>query len=186
MYATIIGLLALAAAGFALVWVRQVHQQLLDLGRRVLESQDIGRINDSASRVETFESRMAGCERKASEGQKELAEAKTKLSELTAKLGSVEQTANKNDAGFAELVPDVKALADEIQAIKKFQTATEKVHGVIQAALSDMQASLPAGVDLAATLGTAKPKEVAEGPQDWWQKEVEDQKKTGLQSWQSS
>jgi len=186
MFSTILGLLALAAAAFALVWLRQVTQHVLELGRRVLESQDIGRINDAASRVETFESRMAGCERKAAENQKQLAEYNARLSELVAKLGSVEQTANKNEAGFAELVPNVKALADEVQTIKRFQAATEKIHSLVQAAFSDLQASTPASEDFGMPPGAAKPKEASEGPQDWWQKEVEDEKKSGLQPWQST
>jgi septal ring factor EnvC (AmiA/AmiB activator) len=185
MTTVLLALVALAAAGFAIAWLTRVNKLVSDLGHRVLESQDIGRINDAAAKTETFESRMAGCEHKAAEGQKQLAEFKTKLSELATKLGSVEQTANKNEAGFAELVPDVKALADEVQAVRKFQAATEKVHSVVLAALSEMQASLPTGEDLAATLG-AKPKEASEGPQDWWQKEVEDQKASGPRPWQSS
>ena len=159
---------ALAAAAFAVVWLRQVRQQVLDLGRRVLESQDIGRINEAANKTETFESRMAGCERKASENQNQLAEFKTRLSELAARLGSVEQTANKNETGFAELVPNVKALADEIQTIKRFQAATEKIHSLIQAAFTDMQAGMPSHEDFG-TLGAAESKEASEGPQEWWQ-----------------
>ena len=184
MTTVLLALVALAAAGFAIAWLTRVNKLISDLGHRVLESQDIGRINDAAAKTETFESRMAGCEHKAAEGQKQLAEFKTKLSELATRLGSVEQTASKNEAGFAELVPDVKALADEIQTIKKFQAATEKVHGLIQAAFTDIQASMSPNEGLGSALEAAKPKEASEGPQDWWQKEIEAQKTSGPRPWQ--
>ncbi len=169
MFIATVVLLALAAAVFAIAWLTRVNKHVLELGRRVLESEDIGRINEAANKTETFESRMAGCERKASESQNQLAEFKTKLSELATKLGSVEQMANKNEACLTELVPNVKALADEIQTIKKFQAATEKVHSLIQAALTDMQAGMSLNEGLGTTLQAAKPKEVSEGPQEWWQ-----------------
>jgi chromosome segregation ATPase len=175
----VLALLALAAAVFAIGWLSKVNGHLSELGRRVLDSQDIGRINEAASKTETFESRMAGCERKADEGQKQLVENKTKLNELAAKAGSVEQTAKKNEACLTELVPNIKALADEIQTIKKFQTATEKVHSLIQSALTDMQASMNHPEGLGTALEAAKPKEASEGPEEWWQEETDDQKTSG-------
>jgi chromosome segregation ATPase len=165
----VLALLALAAAALAIGWLSRVNRHLSELGRRVLDSQDIGRINEAANKTETFESRMAGCERKADEGQKQLVEYKTKLSELTTKLGSVEQMTKKNEACLAELIPNVKALADEIQTIKKFQTATEKVHGLILTAFTDMQASMTPHEGLRTPLEAAEPKEASEGPQEWWQ-----------------
>lgn len=196
---------ALAAAVFAIGWLLKVNKHLSDLGRRVLASQDIGRINEAANKTETFESRMAGCERKADESQKQLMEYKTKLSaiadklgaseqkmasfevrfdELAAKLGSVEQMATKNEACFDEMIPNIKALADEIQAIKKFQMATEKVHSLIQTAFTDMQASVPADEDLVTMPQAAKPQEASEGPQEW-QQEPGPQKTSGSRPWQS-
>ncbi len=169
MFIATVVLLALAAAAFAIAWLTRVNQHVLELGRRVLESEDIGRINDAANKIETFQSRMAACEHKASESQKELAEFKIKLNELTAKLGTVEQTAKQNEACVTELIPNVKALADEVQTIKKFQTATEKVHSLIQAALTDMQAGMSFNEGLKTTLQAAKPKEASEGPEEWWQ-----------------
>lgn len=172
MFGTITIVLALSALGaaiFAVVWVSKVNRYLSELGRRVLDSQDIGRINEAANKTETFESRMAGCERKAEENQKQLAENKTKLSELAARAGSIEQMARKNEACLTELVPNIKALADEIQTMKKFQTATEKVHSLIQAAFSDMQASMTPHGGPGTTLQDALPKEASEGPQEWWQ-----------------
>lgn len=182
MFSTItivLALLALGAAIFAIVWASKVNGYLSDLGRRVLDSQDIERIYAAASKTETFESRMAGCERKADECQKQLAENKTKLSELaaktdkvgelTAKTDSVEQTAKKNETCLAELVPNIKALADEIQTIKKFQAATEKVHSLLLSALTDLQASMTPHEGLGTASEAAKPQEASEGPQEWWQ-----------------
>ncbi len=172
MFSTItivLALVALAAAAFAIVQLRTVSWHLSDLGRRVLDSQDIGRISAAAEKVETFESRMAGCERNADESQKQLAEFKTKVSELAAKAGAAEQIARRNEASLAELVPNIKALADAIQTIKKFQTATEKVHSMIQAALSDMQTSTAPADGLGTPAEAAKPAEASEGPQEWWQ-----------------
>lgn len=172
MLSTITIVLALSALGAAIIaigWLSRVNRHLLELGRRVLDSQDIGRINEAASKTETFESRMAGCERKADESQKQLAENKTKQSELAARAGSIEQMAKKNEACLTELVPDIKALADEIQTMKKFQTATEKVHSLILGALTDMQASMTPHGGLGASLDAAKPKDAPQGPEEWWQ-----------------
>ena len=169
MFDIFLASLALAAAVFAVGWLSRVNKHLSELGRRVLDSQDIGRINEAANKTETFESRMVGCERKADEGQKQLAEFKTKLSELTTKAGSVEQMAKKNEACLTEIIPNVKALADEVQTIKKFQVATEKVHSLILTALTDMQASMTAHEGLGTMLEAAKPREASEGPQEWWQ-----------------
>jgi len=174
--------LALAAAVFAIGWLSRVNNRLSELGRRVLASQDIGRINDAANKTESFESRMAGCERKADESQNQLAEYKTKLSEHTSKLGSVEQMAKKNETCLAEIIPNIKALADEIQIIKKFQVATEKGHSLILTALTDMQASMTPNGGLGATLEAAKPKEASE---EWWQEETGDQKMSGSSVGQS-
>lgn len=172
MFGTITIVLAAAALGaavFVIVRVSKIHELVMDLGRRVLDSQDIGRITEAVSKAETFESRVAGCERKADECQKQLAENKTTLSELAGKAGSVEQAARKNEDSLAELVPNIKALADEIQTLKKFQTATEKVHSLLLSALTDMQATLTPREGLVTPLDAARPKETQEGPGEWWQ-----------------
>lgn len=200
-----LALLALAAAVFAIGWLSRVNKKLSELGRRVLASQDIGRINEAASKTESFESRMAGCEHKADESQNQLVEYKTELSEFAnklgaseqktasfegrfdefaTKLGSVEQMANKNEACLAETIPNIKALADEIETIKKFQNATEKVHSLILAAFTDMQASMPPDEGLRTTPEAAEPAEASQGTEEW-QEETEDQKMSGSRPWQS-
>jgi chromosome segregation ATPase len=163
----LLALLALIAAGLAIAWLSRLNKNLADLGRRVLESEDIGRIYEAANKTETFESRMGGCERTASEGQNQLAEYNTKLSELTARAGSVEQMAKKNEACLDEIIPDIKVLADQIQLIKKFQTATERVHSLIQAAFTDLQASMTSDEGLGAA--AAKPDQASDAPEEWWQ-----------------
>jgi chromosome segregation ATPase len=201
----VLALLALAAAVVAIGWLSRVNKHLLELGRNVLESQDIGKIKDAANKTESFESRVAGCEQKANETQNQLAEHKTKLSELADKLGaseqktasfevrfdelvtkleSVEQIANKNEAGFAEAIPSIKALADEIQSLQKFQTATEKAHSLIQAAFTDMQSSLPPEESPGTTPETAKPEETSQGPEEW-QEGNEEHKMSGSRRWDS-
>jgi septal ring factor EnvC (AmiA/AmiB activator) len=200
-----LALIALVAAVVAIVWLSRVSKHLSELGMRVLESQDIGRINEAAKKTESFESRMAGCEQKADESQNQHGEHKTKLSKLAAKLeaseqkmasfevrfdelatklGSVEQMANKNEAGFAEAIPSIKALADEIQNLQKFQTATEKARSQILAAFTDMQASMPPEESLGTTPETAKQEEASQGPEEW-QEETKDQKMSGSVRWHS-
>jgi len=221
-----VALLALVVAVVAIGWLSRVSKHLSELGRRVLESQDIGRIKEAANKTVSFESRMAGCEHKADETQNQLVEHETKLSELAAKLGaseqmiasfearfngfennigeklnqlpeyetkvnelaaklgSAEQMANKNEASLAEAIPSIKALADEIQTLQKFQTATEKAHSLIQAAFTDIRADIPHEDGLGATPETAKPEETSQEPEEW-QEETEDQKTSGSCRWSS-
>ena len=200
-----LALLALAAAGVAIGWLLRLSKHMSELGRRVLESQDIGRIKEAANKIGSFESRMAECEHKADESQNQLAEHKTKLSELAAKLGaseqkmasfevrfdelaakleSIEQMANKNEASLAESIPSIKALADEIQTLQKYQTATEKARSLVLAAFTDMGASMPHEEDLVTTPENAKPEDTSQGPEEW-QEEAEGQKTSGSFRWQS-
>lgn len=167
--AIVLAAAALGAAGFAIMRASKMNANVMDLGRRVLDSQDISRITEAVSKAETFESRIAGSERKAEDCQKQLAEQKTKLSELAAKAESAEQAGKKNETCLAELIPNVKALADEIQTIKKFQSATEKVHDLIRSALSDVQSSITPRDSFVTPLDAAKPKEACDGPGEWWQ-----------------
>ena len=173
-----LALLSLVVAVVAIGWLSRVSKHLSALGRRVLESEEIGRIIEAADKTVSFESRMAGCENKADESQNQLVEHETKLSELTAKLESVEQMANKNEAGLAEANPSIKALADEIQSLKKFQTATEKARSLILDAFTDMRAGIPPEEGLGTTPETAKPEETSQGPEDG-QEEAADQKTSG-------
>jgi chromosome segregation ATPase len=201
-------LLTLSAAGaavFAIGSLSKVKKHLSELGMRVLESEDVGKIKEAANKAQSFESRMAGCEQKADGSKNQLAEHQTKLSELadklgaseqkmaslevrfdelSTKLGSVEQMANKNEDGLAQTIPNIKALADEIQSLKMFQTATERVHSLIQSAFTDMQAGMPSEEVLGTTPEDAKPEEASQGPEEW-NEEAQDQRVSGSRPWQS-
>ena len=200
-----LALSALAAGVVAIGWLLKLSKHMSELGRRVLESQDIGSIKEAANKIGSFESRMAGCEHKADESQNQLVEHKTKLSELAAKLeaseqkmasfevrfdelatrlGSVEQMATKNEASLAEAIPSIKALADEIQTLQKFQTATEKARSHILAVFTDMQASMPREEDMVTIPETAKLEEASQEPEEW-QEEAEEKKMSGSLRWQS-
>ena len=201
----VMALSAVGMAVFAIGYLSSVKRRLSELGVRVLESEDIGKIKQAANKAESYETRMAGCEHKAEESQNQIAVHETKLSGLTEKLGaseqktasfkvrfdelstrleSVEQTANKNENGLAQTVPNIKALADEIQSIKNFQTATEKIHSLIQSAFSDMQVSTPPDEGLGTMPEAAKLEEASQEPEEW-QEETKDQKMSGSHRWQS-
>jgi len=223
-------LLALLVAVAAIGWLARVSKHLSALGRRVLESEEIGRIIEAADKTVSFESRMTGCEDRANQSQNQLVEHKTKLSELAANLGATEQMANRNGAGLAEASEkmasfelrfdgfesnvrekldqllehetkvnelatklgaveqmidehtaglaeasrSMKALADEIQSLKEFQTATEKTRSLILAAFNDMRGSMSPEEGLGTRLETAKPEETSQGPEEG-QEEAEGQ-----------
>jgi len=195
---------AVVMAVYAIGCLLRVKKSLSELGLRVLESEDIGKIKEAANKAESYETRMAGCEHKAEENQNRLAVHETKLSELADKLAaseqkmasfkvrfdelstrleSVEQMANKNEDGLAQMVPNIKSLADEIQSIKKFQTATEKIHSLIQAAFTDMQVSMP-HEEAPVTMPEAAKAEDASKESEEWEEVTKDQKMSGSHRWQ--
>lgn len=94
-------LLSLIAAVVAIGWLFIVSKHLSALGRRVLESEDIGKIIQAAEKTASFESRIAGCETKADKSKNQLVEHVTKLSELAAKLGAVERMTHGHTADLA-------------------------------------------------------------------------------------
>ena len=211
---------AVAAAGYAILYLSKVKRSLSELGMRVLESQDIGKIKDAANKTDSFESRLAGSEQKADEGRNQLNEQKTKLNELADKFGaseqkigsfdarfnelstkleSVEQKISKNENDLAQTVPNIKALADEIQKLKIFQAVTEKTRNIILDAFNDMQASRPPEEDMVtipqaantedttpeqATPEEEKTEEALKGLEEW-QDEQDPQRITGSRRWQS-
>jgi chromosome segregation ATPase len=148
----VLGLLSLAAAVTALVWLSKLRKHLSVLGQRVLQSEDIGKILQAAEKVGVYESRITACEGKTDESKKQLAEHETKLNhlaaletkahELATRLQSVEQVAGRNEADLATAGQNIKTVTDEIQILQKFQTATEKTHSLIQTAFADMGAGM--------------------------------------------
>ena len=227
----VLALISLVAAAVAIGWLSIVSKHLSALGKRVLESEDIGRIIQAADKTASFESRMTGCQSKADESQNQLAELQTRLSELASKQGpveqmidrhtadlakasdktasfelrfdefennvreklnqllelgtkvnelaskleSIEEIVNNNGSGLAEADRSIKALTDKIESLEKFRTATEKTHNLIQAAFTDMRASMPPEEGLGITSETAEPEETSHGPEDVHE-EAKDQK----------
>ncbi len=217
-----LALLALVVAVVAIGWLSRVSKYLSALGKRVLESEEIGRIIEAADKTVSFESRMAACENKADESQNQLVEHETRLSELAAKLGAseqmmdrhtadlakasekmasfelrfdefennvgeklnqllehetkvnelatkleaVEQMLGEHAAGLAEANGSMKVLADGIQSLEEFQTATEKTRTLILAAFNDMRASMPPEECLGTRVDTAEPEETSQGPEE--------------------
>jgi len=98
----VLALISLVMAVVAIGWLSIVSKHLSGLGKRVLESEDIGRIIEAADKTVSFESRMTGCESKADESQNQLVEHQTKLSELAAKLGAAEQMMDRHTADLAK------------------------------------------------------------------------------------
>jgi len=172
---------AVAVAGYAVMYLSKVKRDLMELGMRVLESQDVGKIKEAANKTDSFESRLAGSEQKADEGRNQLNEQKTKLDELAGKLGAseqkvgsfetrfnefsnkletVEQKIKKNESDLAQTVPNIKVLADEIQKLKVFQAATEKAHNLIVDAYNDLQAGKASNEDFVTQPEIQTPNEV--------------------------
>jgi len=223
MITTVFGSLALFAllvAVAAIGWSAGVSKRLSALGRRVLESEEIGKIMAAAEKTASFESRMAGCENRTTQSQNQLADHETKLRELATNLGATEQMANRNGtglggvsekmsslesrlarcenraeqsqnqlvdhetkvnelatrlgaaeqmldehaAGLDEAIRNMKVLADAIQSLEEFRTATEKARNLILAAFTDMRMSPQE--NLGTRFDTAGPEETSQGPEE--------------------
>ena len=105
MTTTILAFLALSSllvATVAIGWLVRVSKRLSALGRRVLESEDIGKIIESADKAAFFESRMAGCENRTRQSENKLSEHETKANELATRLEATERVANGNGTDLAE------------------------------------------------------------------------------------
>jgi chromosome segregation ATPase len=84
------------------------------------------------------------------------------------------QTANKNEAGLAEVDTSVNALKDKIETLEKFRTIVQKTHSIIQAAFADMRASRSPEKGLGVSSETTKPEAASRWSQDE-QEEAADQ-----------
>jgi DNA repair ATPase RecN len=84
------------------------------------------------------------------------------------------QTANKNEAGLAEVDTSVNALKDKIETLEKFRTIVQKTHSIIQAAFTDMRASRSPEKGLGVSSEAAKPEAASRWSQDE-QEEAADQ-----------
>ena len=204
-----IALSALGVAGYAITSLSNVKRRLSGLGIRVLEGEDIGKIKVAADKVDSYEKRMSGCEHKADENKNQLAGHEAKLSgltekldaaeqkmasfdvrsdELSGRLGSVEEKVKQNEDGLAEAVRNIDSLEEEIRGVQKFQTATEKIHSLIQSAFDDMQVSAP--VEHAPAVmpedDKLQPDTPEEASQDseQWQEQAQEQEVSKPHRWQ--
>lgn len=132
----------------------------------------------TSEKMASFELRFDEFENNVGDKLNKLLEYETKVNELATKLESIEEMVNSNGAGLAEADRSIKALTDEIESLKEFQTTTEKTHSLIQAAFTDTRASIPHEEGLGITSETAKPEETSQEPEDG-QEEAEDQKTSG-------
>jgi len=217
----VLAVISLVVAAVAIGWISLVSSRLSALGRKVLASEDIGRVIQAADKTDSFESRLTGCKSKADESQNQLAELQTKLSEIAVKLGafgqmmdrlttdltttsektasfelrfdgfendfreklnqllqfetkvnelasnlrSIEGKVNNNGSGLAQADRSIKALTDEIESLKEFQTTTEKTHRLLQAAFTDTRTSMPHEEGLSITSETARLEETLQEPE---------------------
>jgi len=96
-------LISLVFALIALVWLSIVSKHLSALGKRILESEDTGRIIEAADKTVSFESRITDCQSKADESQNQLMEHRTRLSEVIDKLEAAEQILDRHTADLAKI-----------------------------------------------------------------------------------
>ncbi|MHC4539274.1 MAG: hypothetical protein ACYS74_05770 [Planctomycetota bacterium] len=155
----------------------QGHNQLAEHETKLSElAATLGATEQTANRNETglaevskktasLESRMAGCEDRANQAQNQLVQHETKVNELSTKLGAAEQVLDGHAAAFDESTRNMQVLADAIQSLEEFQTATEKARSLILAAFNDMRASISPEEGLGPRLEPAKPEETPQGPE---------------------
>ena len=173
-----LSLISLAVAVIAIRWLSIVSKHLSALGKRVLESDDIGKITQAADKITSYESRMTGCESKADKTQNHLVGLETKVNKLATKLESVEQMVRNNGADLTESIRSIKALTDKIEILQNFQTAIEKTHNIIQAALNDMRVNMPPEENHGMKSGIVEPEDTLHGAKDKHE-ESEDLKTSG-------
>ena len=97
----ILAFVSMVVSTIAIGWLSMVSKHLSDLGKRVLESEDVGRVIQAADNTASFESRISDFEKNNNESQNQLAEHETKLNEITDKQGAVQQIINRHAADLA-------------------------------------------------------------------------------------
>jgi chromosome segregation ATPase len=97
----ILAFVSLIVSTIAIGWLSMISKHLSGLGKRVLESEDVGRVIQAADNTASFESRISDCERSRNESQDKLAEHETKLNEVTDKQGTAQQIINRHAADLA-------------------------------------------------------------------------------------
>jgi chromosome segregation ATPase len=97
----ILAFASLVVAAIAIGWLSMVSKHLSDLGKRVLESEDVGKVIQAADNTASFESRISDCEKNNNESQNQLAEHETKLNEVADKQVAVQQIINRHASDLA-------------------------------------------------------------------------------------
>ena len=97
----ILAFVSLVVSTIAIGWLSMVSKHLSDLGKRVLESEDVGRVIQAADNTASFESRISDFEKNNNESQNQLVEHETKLNEVVDKQGAVQQIINRHAADLA-------------------------------------------------------------------------------------
>jgi chromosome segregation ATPase len=126
----VVALLSLVTAVAAIGWLSVVSKHLSALGKRVLESDDIGKIINAADKVASYESRVIDCESKAEESKKQLVQHEIKLSELTTKQGATEQRIDRHSADLA--ASSKKAASFELRFDEFENNVGEKLNKLLE------------------------------------------------------
>ena len=121
-------------------------------------------LSEVSEKTVSLESRMAGCEDRTEQSENKLSEHGTKLNELASKLEAVERMLEEHATGLAQASQSMKVVADEIQSLEEFQTATEKARNLILTAFNDMHASMPPEEFLETSVDTAETGETSPEP----------------------
>lgn len=183
VYFFALALVSFTLAAISIFWLLKVRKLLSTLGKRILEFGDAASAIPAVDKTESLESRIAGCETGIDEIDSkvrqvediikthavDLANTSEKVASFEHRLDDIEnnvgdklnQAANKNQAGLAEVLTSVNALKDKIEDLEKFRTIVQKTHTIIQAAFADMRTSASAEKDLGALRQTAEPEEEA-------------------------
>ncbi|MHC4301843.1 MAG: hypothetical protein ACYS7Y_31640, partial [Planctomycetota bacterium] len=160
----VLALLSLAAAAVAVVWLQKLSKHMSDLGRRILESEEIEKIITASHKTMTFESRMSECESKTDMAQKQLASHEKKLSELFVSGGTVAKTVERHSADLAEGNKSIKALTNDMLRLKKFQAATEMTRTLVLAAFNAVQEGTPSEDSPSVASQAAETEETSQEP----------------------
>jgi chromosome segregation ATPase len=198
VYFFALALVSFALAAISILWLLKVRKLLSTLSKIALEFDDAASAIPAADKTESLESRIAGCETTIDEIASKVRQVEdiikthaVDLANTSEKIASYEhrfeyfessladklnQAANKNQAGLAEVLTSVNALKDKIEDLEKFRTIIQKTHTIIQAAFADMRTSASAEKDPAASRQTAEPEvEALRWSQDEQQEAVDQQ-----------
>ncbi len=129
---------------------------------------------EASEKTASVESRMGGCEERTEQSENKLFEHEAKINEFAGRLEEAERKLDEHEAGLSEANRNMKVVADEVQALEEFQTATEKLRSLILAAFNDMQASIPPAEEFPeASVDTAEPRQTLQEFEEQQEQEIE-------------